>query len=185
MDAALELLQVATAFQKSKHPDWGTISWAQPLLRPAANAKQAQDFSKVQSLAGISQQACLHQAGSEETGKRDGDEGSSSSGGAEARAHGVVSVRALSLEEAAQRVPGLPSEQLGAALGPELAASAALLVDGAHVLQPTLYLRCTVCLHFTLLGATYQHPTGCFCRLDNLPSLHVCESYASSSMLLC
>lgn len=166
MDAALDLLQVATAFQRSKHPDLGTISWAQSLLRPAANAKQAQDFSRVQSLTGAAQQACLHQAGSEKTAREDGDNCSSSSDCAESRTHEAVSVRALSLEEAARRVPGLPSEQLWTTLGPELAASAALLVDGAHVLQPTLYLRCAACLHSALIRATYAHSTGMLLSWD-------------------
>lgn len=142
MNAALELLQVATAFQDRAHPELEPISWAQSFLRPAANAKQAQDFSRTQSMIETSQQAHRQLAGSTDGARMCEDSSSNSNGSAESSSREAVSVRALSLEEAAQRVPGLPSEQLNAALGPELAASAALLIEGAHVIHPTRYLRC-------------------------------------------
>ena len=143
MNAALELLQVATAFQSRTHPELEPISWAQSFLRPAANAKQAQDFSKVQGLTETPQKEHLQHAGSANSARRCADRSSNSNGSAESSSQEAdVSVRALSLEEAARRVPGLPSEQLQAALGPELIDTAALLIEGAHVIHPTRYLRC-------------------------------------------
>ena len=145
MDAALELLQVAAAFQSRTQPEAEPISWAQALLRPAANAKQAQDFSRVQRLAEAAQGESLQQASSSQGAGSSGAESGSSYDSVDRNTVEAVSVRALSLDEAAQRVPGLPSGQLRAALGPQLAASAALLIEGAHVLHPTRYLRCTTC----------------------------------------
>lgn len=128
MSAALELLEVAEDFH-CRHQDGNPISWAQNLIRPAANAKQARDFSKLQAAAEAAlgsqhslqlDSACL---------EKDEQQGPES-----------ISVRALTLDEAGQQVPRLPREQLSAAVGPEHATSAALLVDGAHVIHPTRYL---------------------------------------------
>ena len=145
MGAALELLEVATAFQNRTRPDLEPISWAQSFLRPAANTKQAQDFSSIESVTDTSQQADMQQVGSVNGIARCEGSASSSLDNGDSSAQEAVSVRAISLEEAAQRVPGLPSEQLRAALGPELAASAALLIEGAHVIHPTRYLRYLTC----------------------------------------
>ena len=145
MDAALELLQVAAAFQNRTQPQAEPLSWAQSFLRPAANAKQAQDFSRVQRLAEAAQGESLQHASSSQGAGSSVAVSGSSYDSADRNTIEAVSVRALSLDEAAQRVPGLPSGQLRAALGPQLAASAALLIDGAHVLHPTRYIRCTAC----------------------------------------
>ena len=134
MAAALELLEVAEAFESSTHPDGEAISWAQPLLRAAANPKQARDFSKLQTaqsdppdvLSKNIQTAEMHRS---------------------RERYRECSIRVLSLEEAAQRVPGLPAGQLSATVGPNRQLSAALLVDGAHVIHPTRYLRCSTLQH--------------------------------------
>ena len=149
MDSALELLQVATAFQSKTNSELEPISWAQSFLRPAAKAKQAQDFSRVHCLTETSQQADMQQAGFADVSTLSKGRSGSSPDNCDSSAHEALSVRAISLKEAAQRVPGLPSEQLQAALGPELAASAALLIEGAHVIHPTRYLRLLTCLYLS------------------------------------
>jgi hypothetical protein len=52
-----------------------------------------------------------------------------------------MSVRALGVEAAAAAVPGLPEQALRAAAEPDYAQSAALLIEGAHVVHPVRYLR--------------------------------------------
>lgn len=146
MQAALELLHVAQSFESRAEPGAEPLSWAQALIRPAANAKQARDYAKLRSASAEAAQAAremqaeagrcseagearLTQArpASKEAGERDVPHG--------------CSISVLSLQEAAQRVPGLPRKQFSGLLGPEIASSAALLVEGAHVLHPTRYLR--------------------------------------------
>lgn len=64
-----------------------------------------------------------------------------------------MAIRAIGVEEAVAAVPGLPEEAVAAAAGPDHADSAALLIEGAHVIHPERYLRCnsTVISH-TLKG---------------------------------
>ena len=141
MAEALELLEVAEAFQNRMHPGGEAISWAQPLLRSAANRKQARDFSKLQTAQPDSPDDLSKNIQTAEIDR------------SRERSRGC-SIRVLSLKEAAQRVPGLPAEQLSATVGPNRQLSAALLVDGAHVIHPTRYLRC----------GTLQHPHFPFAR---------------------
>ena len=146
MQEALELLHVAQSFERRTDPGAEPLSWAQPFIRPAANAKQAQDFSKLQLATSEAKKATQEpQAESgqlSEAGEaRAAQAGSAGGGAGERGALHECSVTVLSLQEAAQRVPGLPTERLAVLLGPELASSAALLVEGAHVLHPSRYLR--------------------------------------------
>lgn len=141
MSAALELLEVATAFHTRTQPDAEPISWAQPLLRPAANAKQARDFSKIQTTGGLSRAAQPDLADIDREKSRRLDTASSGGARAEGCMLEAVSIRALGLGKAAQMVPGLPEQRLSAELGSQLTPSAALLVEGAYVLHPTRYLR--------------------------------------------
>ena len=143
MAAALELLEVAEAFQSSTHPGGEAISWAQPLLRPAANPKQARDFSKLQTAQSDSPDVLSENIWTAEVDR------------SRERYRGC-SIRVLSLEEAAQRVPGLPAGELSATVGPNRQSSAALLVDGAHVIHPTRYLRCST-------FSTYIFPLQALC----------------------
>ena len=146
MQAALELLHVAQSFERRTNTGAEPLSWAQPFLRPAANAKQARDFSKLRSAA--PEAAMATQELQAESGRR-AEAGEAWS--AQARSAGDAreergaplgcSVSVLSLQEAAERVPGLPRERLSGLLGPDLASSAALLVEGAHVVHPSRYLR--------------------------------------------
>ena len=150
MSAALELLELASAFQKRTQPDAEPISWAQPLLRPAANAKQARDFSKIQTRGGSSLAAQSDSPDVDREKRRKVDTASSGAARAESCMLEAVSVRALGLEEAARMVPGLPEQQLSAELGHQLTSSAALLVEGAYVLHPTRYLRYARAQHIKL-----------------------------------
>ena len=146
MRAALELLHVAQSFESRREPGAEPLSWAQALIRPAANAKQAQDNAKLHSAStGAAQAAQEPQAESEwRSGAGEARAAQPGSAGKETGERGaphVCSVRVLSLQEAAQRVPGLPRKRLSERLGSELVSSAALLVEGAHVLHPSRYLR--------------------------------------------
>lgn len=152
MQAALELLHVAQSFESRASPDAEPLSWAQPLIRPAANAKQARDFAKLQSAAPEAAKAT--QEPQAESGRRlragEALSAQARSAGEEREKRGAphgCSVSVLSIQEAAQRVPGLPRERLSELLGPDLASSAALLVEGAHVLHPSRYLR-SASFHF-------------------------------------
>ena len=146
MQAALELLHVAQTFESRTNPDAEPLSWPQPFLRPAANAKQARDFSKLHSA--MLEAAKATQKPQAESGRRSGiieaPSAQARSAGEERGERGApsgCSVSVLSLQEAAQKVPGLPRERLSGLLGPDLSSSAALLVEGAHVLHPSRYLR--------------------------------------------
>ena len=146
MQAALELLHVAQTFESRTNPDAEPLSWAQPLIRPAANAKQARDFAKLRSAtleaAKATQEPQAELGRRAEAGEALWAQARSAGDARDERGslHGC-SVSVLSLQAAAQRVPGLPREQLSGLLGPDLASSAALLVEGAHVLHPSRYLR--------------------------------------------
>ena len=144
MQAALELLHVAQSFESRKNPGAEPLSWPQPFLRPAANAKQARDFSKLHPVSTEAAKATQEPHAESERRSEAGEASSAQarSAGDEREETGCrCSVSVLSLQEAAQRVPGLPRGRLSELLGPELASSAALLVEGAHVLHPSRYLR--------------------------------------------
>ena len=146
MQAALELLHVAQSFESRTNPSAEPLSWAQPFLRPAANAKQARDFAKLRPAMPEAAKA-THEPQAESGRRSEAGEASlaqATSAGEEREEGGAphgCSVSVLSLQEAAQRVPGLPRERLSELLGPDLASSAALLVEGACILHPGRYLR--------------------------------------------
>lgn len=52
-----------------------------------------------------------------------------------------ASVRTVGVDAALAAVPGLPEQALRSAVGPDLAGSAALLIQGSHVVHPERYLR--------------------------------------------
>ena len=146
----------------------GRISWAQPFLRPAADARQAAAFSRL-----LNQSGCVPSNGSPTASQpgtsspADSRPTSSTSDSTKAPAHmgsshsdsernsGVcgdlrgsagealqgASVRAVGVDEAAAAVPGLPEEALRAAVGQDRASTAALWIEGSHVVHPERYLR--------------------------------------------
>ena len=200
MQAALELLHVAQTFESRANPGAEPLSWAQPLIRPAANAKQARDFSKLQSAS--TEAAKATQEPQAESGQcseaGEAPSAQARSAGEERGERGApsgCSVSVLSLQEAAQKVPGLPGERLAGLLGPDLSSSAALLVEGGHVLHPSRYLRSA---SFNLWRASVLHyyckrPVGILLRgaeasqMEQEPLLNSCRpsrSPASTSQQL-
>lgn len=50
-------------------------------------------------------------------------------------------MRAVGVDDAVAAVPGLPEQALRSAVGGDLAGSAALWIEGSHVVHPSRYLR--------------------------------------------
>lgn len=154
MEAALQLLRAA-----QQHADGAErISWAQPLLRPAADAKQARAFAKLLQpqqppgsiAAGRDDAAAPLRSEAQLLVDRVASHGMASASGQAAAPHQAVSdpcsgrdsvsVRAVSEGEAAAAVPGLREAP---DLGADGERSAALWITGAHVVHPERYLRST------------------------------------------
>ncbi|EIE18262.1 FAD dependent oxidoreductase [Coccomyxa subellipsoidea C-169] len=155
----------------------GQISWAQPFLRPAADARQAAAFLRLPAqIRGIPSSSF------ERTNTPEDDNSSSGRGddaqidvgmrGAESEVAQGASVRAVGVDAAAAALPGLPEEALRAAVGRDLESSAALWIEGSHVVHPERYLR-------ALWGACEEtaRSRGGQCRLvgEKVASLHALE----------
>ena len=152
MAAALQLLQAAQQHAAGAE----RISWAQPLLRPAADAKQARAFAQLLPPNGSSAATGDDRAatGGEEAQSLSDRAASHGMASASGRPHaplpegaawsgqGGTAIRAVSKQEAAEAVPGLwDGAPSAAALGPDGERSAALRVEGAHVVHSERYLR--------------------------------------------
>ena len=137
MRAALRLLEAA-----EKHAEPGEpISWAQPFMRPAKKQKEAHDFGR---LAQHSGPCPPDMTDAEASSSQDADRvqshlGSSSSAG-QPGLHNTT-IRPVSADEAAAAVPGLRRDALAQAAGPSSRGSAALWIEGSHVVHPRRYLR--------------------------------------------
>ncbi len=126
----------------------GRISWAQPFLRPAADARQAAAFSRLPAqIRGIPSSSfkCTNTPEDDNSSSGRGDDSSAQIDvglrGAEGELAQGASVRAIGVDDAAAALPGLPEEALRAAVGRDLESSAALWIEGSHVVHPERYLR--------------------------------------------
>ncbi len=138
MQAALAALEAAQV-----HAEAGQrISWAQPFMRPATKPKEAEDFGKLKRPSAVA--PVCPDVSPEHDRARSHGQASTSSGQSEARHSSCTpaqqtSIRAVSWEEAAAAVPGLISRV--PAWSAEGSGSAALWIEGSHVIHPTRYLE--------------------------------------------
>ena len=136
MQAALRLLKASEG-----HAERGEdISWAQPFMRPAKTPKEARGFGRLAQQAGSDPSDTAGAGASSQEADRVQSHREASSSAAQREFHRTT-IRPVSVGEAAAAVPGLHRGALTQAAGPGGQRSAALWIEGSHVVHPRRYLR--------------------------------------------